>query len=232
MKAIAYDSSTIITLAINCLLPSITKLHELKVRNLITKSVLRESVYDALSTQSYSLQGIRVASLISNSIIEVIDDVEIYRETKEILSLSNKTFYYKGRNIKIIHEGEASIIALAKIKNVRLVAIDEKTTRLLIEDINTLHNILEGKLHRKIKFNRDKYIELYEKYLKNLKVIRSVDIIAYLVKEGYFNDIIGNVNKFLHHGKREFIRAFLYSLRNSGCSISEKEINEYKKILL
>ena len=52
------------------------------------------------------------------------------KELEEIMTIANSTFMAKGKNLHLIHEGEAATLALSHIlKEPSVIAVDEKTNR-------------------------------------------------------------------------------------------------------
>ncbi|MBU3906737.1 MAG: hypothetical protein KKA64_00630, partial [Nanoarchaeota archaeon] len=114
MKAIIFDSSTLISLAMNGLL---AELKELKKRFqgkfIITKQVKRETIDKPLTIKRFELEALKIKSLLDERVLEMPDLVGvgedmIDEEMKKILDVANSTFIDKGKTINIISDGEAS----------------------------------------------------------------------------------------------------------------------------
>jgi len=224
MKALIFDSGTLITLSMNCLLDIIRELKKgFDGKFLITKDVKYEIVDRPLNIKKYKLGALRLKSLIDDKTLEFPDsldikDGDISRLTNEILKSSNSTFYTEKRAIHIIDQGEASILALnflLKKKGINvLIAMDERTTRMLSEKPDNLKNLLEYKLHTKLKQNRSS-----EEFFKLLNFVRSTELIYVAFKKG----IIKNQSK-------EMLDAMLYGAKFKGASISGDEIKEIERL--
>jgi len=208
----------------NCLLDIVRELKKgFDGKFLITKDVKYEIVDRPLNIKKYKLGALRLKSLIDDKTLEFPDsldikDGDISRLTNEILKSSNSTFYTEKRAIHIIDQGEASILALnflLKKKGINvLIAMDERTTRMLSEKPDNLKNLLEYKLHTKLKQNRSS-----EEFFKLLNFVRSTELIYVAFKKG----IIKNQSK-------EMLDAMLYGAKFKGASISGDEIKEIERL--
>ena len=136
----------------------------------------------------------------------------------EILNIANNTFYARDKPIKIIHDGEAEVLALSALLTAKghenLVVIDERTARLLCEKPQNLEKLLKKKLHTPIKAVKENY-----KTFRDYKIIRSTEL-AYVAHEKGFSKL----------KDPRTLDAILYALKFGGVSISEKEIKTLKKI--
>ena len=109
-------------------------------------------------------------------------------------------------------------MALGKILNekniVNVIAIDERTTRMLSERPENLKKLLEKKLHTKVSYKKERV-----KFFSDFKIIRSAELVYIAYKKGLVNLSDGNV-----------LDALLYAVKFKGCSISDDEIREIKKL--
>ena len=224
MKAIIFDSSTLISFAMNGLLPELKELKKIfKGKFLITEDVKRETIDKPITIKRFTLEALKIKQLIDEKIIEMPESVgehgeEISKKTNEILERANKIFISKDKEIKIISSGEASCLALSRILTekgiVNILAVDERTTRMLVENPEGLMRFLEKKMHTKIKVNKDNF-----KSFKGFKIIRSTELIyvAYKKKVVGISDL-------------KLLDALLWAMKFKGCAISNEEIEEIKKI--
>ena len=191
---------------------------------LITKDVKREVVDKPITIKRFELEALRIRKLIDDKVLEMpnsleINENELIKQIENIKNITNSTFVGDGREIHLIDSGEASCLALSlllnekKIKNV--VAVDERTTRLLCENPENLKKIMEHKLHTKIQSKKENY-----KYFNGIKIIRSVELIYIAHKKGLIK---------IKDGKL-VLDALLWALKLKGCSISDTEINEMKNL--
>jgi hypothetical protein len=223
-KAIIFDSGPLINFAINGLLEEFRGLKEIfGGKFLITREVENEIVEKPMKIKRFELEALKLKQLLTDKVIEMpsslgIDENKISSITAEIMNVSNNTFYGQGNAMHIIDIGEASCLALSrlldekKIKNV--ISVDERTVRLLCEKPENLMEIFKKKLHTGITMKKENL-----KSFKNFKFIRSTELIYIAYKKGIVKLNGGDV-----------LDALLYGLRINGCSISDEEINEIKKM--
>jgi len=223
-KAIIFDSSTLISFSMNGLL---SELKELKKKFngsfIISSDVKREVIDKPLTVKRFELEALRLKQLLDEKVLEMpislgIDKEDILKRTKEIKNIANTTFFGRGKDIKLINSGEASCLALSriltekKIKNV--IAIDERTMRMLGENPDNLKKLFQSKLHIKITCKKENY-----KFFEGFKFIRSSELVYIIYKKGIIKLKNGLV-----------LDALLWAVKFKGCSISGNEIREIKNI--
>ena len=223
-KALIFDSSSIISLSLNGLLEEFKKLKEIfKGQFLITKEVKREIVDFPLKTKRYELEAMKIQTLIDEGYLVMpkefgIEDKKITDLMFEFINLANTMFIGNGQKIKLIQAGEASCFALSKIFNEKkienVLVIDERTARMLVEKPENLRELLEKKMHTRIKLKTSNF-----KPFKEFKIIRSTELMYVAYKKGLIN-----------WKKKNILDALLYALKFKGCSISEDEIREIEKL--
>ena len=98
--------------------------------------------------------------------------------------------------------------------------IDERTTRLLVEDPMKLKSYMESRMNKSIKIDHDAFSKFQEK-VNRINVIRSAELAVYAYEKGWFN----------HRASEHTLSSMLYALKFSGCSITQEEIQKYKEIL-
>lgn len=217
MKALIFDSSSIISLALNDLLFVLKPLKNLFGGEFyITESVKHELVDRSLEIKRFKLEALMIKKLIDDGIIKIKEDGKVEKETKTLLNVANNTFEVDGESMRIIHEGEASCLSLYNFlpTEKKAIVIDERTTRMLCESPENLHKLLESKNHRKIKANIINY-----SFFKKFNVIRSSELAYLAYKAGIIS---------LPIKSNEAIEAILYALKYKGCAISHNEIHEAK----
>lgn len=221
MRAIVFDTSTIITLSSNNLLWVLKKLKEkFNGKFLISDEVKKEVVDVPLKIKRFELKALQVLKVIKDGVLESYKGRLYSNDTNKILDITNNLFYTFNNNIKILHGGEASTIALAKNIDANAIAIDERTARVLVENPLMLANHLSSKLHTKIKFN-SKNLELLKGFCKGLNVIRSSELVWYAER----------INAFPYPApKKEVLDSLLWAVKLAGCAISKYEIEEFEKL--
>lgn len=220
-KCIIFDSGPLINFAMNGLLPLLEKLKkEFKGEFLITKEVKSEIIDYPETIKRFELESLQLKELFKRGIIknadlteEQVNQLRIKRDA--IINTANSTFYADRKNIHLIDRGESAALALAKIMNCEcVIVIDERTTRMLCENPESLRKIFQKKLHVPIKVNKKNY-----DFFKGFKIIRSTELAYLAYKKGLF-DIKDS----------KALEATLYGLKYHGCSISDEEIEEMKKM--
>jgi len=221
-KALIFDSSSIITLNMIDMLDILKKLKIMfNGKFLITKEVYKEIINVPLGIKKYELRALIVKKAIEEGILDVVESNSIDKKTNEILEKANSLFSVNGESIRIIHRGEASCIALYLLLNIenknKAMVIDERTTRMLLENPKNLHKLLESKLHREILMNK----KIADEFVKeNIRVIRSSELLYY----AFIKNKIDLIN-----GEKTILDALLYAAKAYGCSIAREEIERLKK---
>jgi predicted nucleic acid-binding protein len=223
-KILIFDSSTIISFSMNGLFPELKELKEIFDGHFIVPKEVREETIDKpLSIKRFELEALRMQQLLEEGIFETpeclgIKEKEISLLTQKILNRANELFYSSQKEVQIIGKGEASCLALSKLlydKKIKsVIAIDERTTRILGEKPENLIKLLTNKLHTPIKMNK-KNLD----FIKGAKFIRSAEIIYVAYKK--------NLIKIK---KEQALDALLYAMKFKGCAISDEEIEEIKRL--
>ena len=127
--------------------------------------------------------------------------------------------------MNLLHDAEVSVVALYLQKNADAFVVDEKTTRLLIENPNKLHNILKHNLHTKVEENKDN-IKQFRKLTRSVKMIRSVELVTIAYEKGL-------LEKYLTHipeAKKTLLESVLWGVKLNGCAVSKREIEQILKM--
>ena len=219
--ALIFDSSSLISIAMNGLLPELKKLkNNFKGKFLIPQEVKWETVERPITIKRFELEALKINALIEEKILESpssigMNEEEISKETKKLLDFANNTFFEKGEKpLHLIDLGETACIVLSKklsqkkIDNV--VLIDERTTRMLCEKPKNLKKLLQKKLHFRIEIKKENL-----KFFKGIKISRSSELI-YLAYKKNLVRIKG----------AKVLDALMYALKFKGCAISTEEIKK------
>ncbi len=220
-KDLIFDAGPIINFAMNSLLPLFKKIKkEFKGDFLITKEVKQEIIDTPLEIKRFELEALQIKELFDEKIIKHADITEkevdeLRNKREEIMRIANSTFFTNKRSIHILDKGECAALALSMIlKNENVIVIDERTTRMLCENPENLRRLFEKKLHTKVNANTKNY-----EFFRKFKIIRSTEL-AY----------IANKKGLLEIKDPKTLEAILYGLKFRGCSISEEEIDEIKRM--
>ena len=223
-KVLIFDSGALISLAMSGLIGEIRNLKKIfDGKFMITQSVKGEVIDKPMTIKRFELEAMMIQQLLDDKILEMpsslnINEREVREGTQKILDISNNIFYTRKRPVHLIDVGEASCLALSKILNDKtienIIAIDERTTRMLGEKPENLKKLMESKLHMPVFDKNADY-----KFFKGFKFIRSTE----LIYVAYKKNLISIKNKNL-------LDALLYALKFSGAAISDDEIAEIKRI--
>ena len=217
-KAVIFDSSTIINLALNSMLGILHPLKESFGGNFLITSIVKKEIIDVpLSQKRFELEALQISNLIEKGVIEISSPPGLEKETENSLNIGNSIFEADGEEIKILHGGESSCFALAKLlKNDYdiILGIDERTARLLSEKPENLRKLFEKKLHTDVSADMSKV-----SYFSGFNIIRSSEILFVAYKKGLIE---------LPANAETAIDALLFAARFKGCSISYEEIERAK----
>lgn len=223
-KYIIFDSGVLINFALNSLLTILRSLKKgFDGEFLITPAVKYEIIDHPLKVQRFEWGALRLQKLLKDGVIkeatkEIVKASELKKEATKILRTSNDVFFISKKPIHLLDEGEAECLALSKIltgKNKEnVIAIDERTARVLCESPENLKEILDKKLHTNVNVNKEN-LDLF----RGFDIIRSTELAYLAYKKG-----------FIYIKDKKAIGAITYALKFGGCSISEKEAEAYKRM--
>lgn len=221
MRTIVFDTGPIISLSMNNLLGIIKKLKEkFDGEFYITPSIKKEAIDRPLDSKKFKFEAIQVFKQLQEGVFKIYPN-NMDPLAEELLSLSNNTFKAQGNYIQIVHYAEMEVVAAALTLGATAVVIDERTTRLLIENPQLIKERLEKKLHTNVEINKENLTEIKKK-LQGITVLRSVELVTIAYEKGYLNEY---VLKEIKQPKKELLEAVLWGVKLSGCAVSEDEIN-------
>ena len=223
MKSLIFDTGPIITLTMNNLLWLLEPLKKIsKADFCITKLVKEELVDNPLTkTKRFKFEALQVLQCVENGTLEVIDNEQLKDQTEKLLSTANNCFRAFGHNMNLVHAAEMSAIALYLQKKADAFVVDEKTTRLLIENPRKLHHILRHNLHTKVEVDSNSMKE-FQKLAKNVRMIRSVELVTIAYEKGL-------LDKYLPHiedSRKELLESVLWGVKLNGSAVTKKEIEQ------
>ncbi|MEI6850324.1 MAG: hypothetical protein WCK29_04775 [archaeon] len=223
MKVLIFDSGALINLSMNGLLyilPELKKNFDGKF--IVTSQVRYETVDRPIGIEKFELGAIMVQNLIDEGVLDDIGTLDITEEqvkegTKRLMDEANHAMKIKNDWVHLVEEGEMSCLAVSNILDERkienIIAIDERTTRMLGENPGNLERIMSEKLHQRVQIvasNLDSF--------ENVRFIRSSELVFVAYKKGIIK----------LEGK-QVLEALLYATKFKGSSISFDEINVLKK---
>lgn len=223
MKVLIFDTSSLITLSMNCLTSILSDLKKnFSGKFIIPEDVKNEAIDRPLNIKKFKLGALRIKSLLDDKILEMPESVgiskeEVKKKCSEVMRKVNNSYFARGEFMHIIDNGEAACLALSYLCQERgienVLVVDERTTRMLSENPENLRRIFESKIHTKVQLRGD------FSDLKDVKFIRSSELAYVAYKKGLIK-LKGN----------EVLDALLYGVKFKGCSISGQEIEEAKRI--
>ena len=220
MKTLFFDTGPLISITMNHILWILQPLKkQFNGKFFITESVKKELVDKPLRTKRFKLEAIQTIQQINSKVLEVQSVNGLNEKTKELLNIANKCFKYNGNYLTIVQYGEIETLAATLLLNADAMVIDEKTTRLLIEDPERLEKNLSHRMHRKITIN-NKNLVIFSEAVKEVKLIRSTELITVAFDLGFFDSYFIDIPD----ANKELLDALLWGLKLEGCAISEKEI--------
>ncbi len=218
VKEVVCDSSALISLTEACMLPALEFVHEsFGLVFVITEGVFYEAIGHPLHMKQpmYRLSALKILELLEKGMLRQHTRSKSTIElTQELLEYGNNMFFMRGKPVKLVHEGEMEMLALAIAEDVPYVLMDERTTRLMVESPMSIKRHLEEEFRINVMVNK-RNLKAFEDLVENITVVRSVELLALAYERGYFN-------KFRR--KEEMFEAALYKMKYSGCAVSEDEI--------
>ncbi len=226
MKSLIFDAGPIISLTTNDLLWILEPLKKnFKGKFYLTEAVKHELVDRPLETKKFKFEAIKVEKMIEDGILEIIDNAFIRENTPNLLNTANQIFKAYDYDMRIVHFAEMSVIAAAANLNSDAIAIDEKTTRLLIENPRRVGDILKNTLHTPISVN-EKNLKDFSDFSKGIKIIRSVELVTMAYEKGYLDEFITKIPD----ARRNLLESVLWGVKLNGCAVSKDEIEQILKL--
>ncbi|MBL7051779.1 MAG: hypothetical protein ISS01_01690 [Nanoarchaeota archaeon] len=223
MKTLIFDSSSLITIAMNNLIWILEPLKKkFKGEFCISASVRNEILDVPLQGKKFKLEAMQLRSEVQKKVLCLREDVSS-EELLKVQRIANKIFHARGKPMKVLHEGEIGALLLVKKLNADALVVDERSTRMLIESPRDLAKILQNKMHTPVKID-EKALKQFQELFKDVKIIRSVELGLVAYEMGLFD-------KYAIDGmKKDVLDGVIWAMRLRGCSISSQEIEEILKL--
>jgi len=226
MRSLVFDTGPIITLAMNNLLWLLKPLKEkFKGEFYITKSIERECIERPLTSKKFKFEALQILKLKQEGILKLYNDPKLKNKTQELLKLSNSLFKVHGNFIKNVQYAEIEAVAASLLLNAEAVVIDEFITRTLLETPMAVKRRMEKKMHKKVHVEHEN-IKKFQQQTKDIRVVRSVELVTIAYELGMLDDYSLKIPE----PKKTLLEALLWAVKLNGCSISEKEIKEIRKL--
>ncbi|MFA4855543.1 MAG: hypothetical protein WC634_03085 [archaeon] len=213
---IVFDASTLISVSQTCLVKILAGLkRKMNADFIVPESVFLEAVQRPIEIRRFELNAIRIKKVIEENGFRVLPAGD-QSLVDEIEAIANSCFLAQGRPIRLLQRGEIEALAIAKETGADALAIDERTTRMLIENAEQLREIMQER--RKIRIGIDTGKQrAFAAMFSGLAIVRSVELIALADEYGLLEDE-------LPKGKQS-LEAALFAAKYSGCAVSSREIN-------
>jgi len=178
-----------------------------------------------LETKKFKFEALQVMQLIRQGVLEIADTPEIDNRINILMDRANNCFKAHGHWIKVVHYGEMSVLSVAYLLNSDCVAIDERTTRLFLENPQRLIKILGNTLHTSIYIEKNN-LEEFTSMIRNIKPIRSVELVTIAYELGILNKYLADIK----NPHETLLDSVLWGVKLNGCAVSKQEIEEILKI--
>lgn len=217
-KPVICDSSTLICLSHCCLMHVLDYLAvHADLEFYIPGEVFREAIERPDHMKSHAWSSIKIMQMVNKGTIKVVHrDEKAMEICRDIDRLANNTLFSGSEPIRMVHDGEAHMLALAKRMDLKFMLIDERSTRMLFENPELLREHFEQEFRSRVNISRSNFEELSSMF-RDFRFLRSTELTYMAYKKGYFNSF-----------KESKLKAFqyaLYALKFQGSSISYSEIN-------
>jgi len=226
VSVLIFDAGPIISLATSGLLWT---LDELKKRFdgqfIIPTGVKRELVDRPLGTVRFKFEALQVQRLIERGVLNVVDDPQVIRLADKLLGDANRIFSAHAHHIQIVQRGEMETLAAASIYKADGIVVDERITRTLLENPNSIKELMEHRLHMQL--SQDEHaLRAFSEQAGKVAVFRSIELLTMAFEKGILDKYVAQVP----HARRELLESVLWAVKLNGCSISDDEINEIVRL--
>ena len=228
MKSIMFDAGPIISLTTNNLLWTLGALKQkFKGSFCLAQAVKKELVDRPFVTKKFKFEAIQVQQQIDAKVLTVLKDDTVRVEGERLQAWANNIFVANGHAIAIVQSGEMQSLAATTLFEADAFATDERITRMLLEDPVALCELLERRLHTRIKMNQA-IVDAFEEATRYVHVIRSVELVTIAFERGLLDKFVVN----LPQSRKELLESVLWGVKLNGCAVTEQEINQILKIEL
>ncbi len=221
MKSLVFDTGPIISLTVNNLLWLLSPLKKaFKGTFVIPSAVHSELVSTPLNSKKYKFEALQVQKQIEDGILEESQDLTILGQGSQLLNAANNVFLAHNHPLTICQYAEMQVLAACKNLNSPAV-IDERITRMLVEQPVQLRKLLEKRLHTKISMNQNA-LETFQHCTGRISIIRSVELVTLAYEKGLLDAYLVHVPGV----RRALLESVLWGVKVHGAAVSEDEINE------
>ena len=226
-KVLFFDAGPVISLVmsrLHWLLPLLKK--KFGGRFYITPGVKTELVDRPLSIHRFAFEALQVQKLISEGVLEVYPKVP-WNKVHQLFLLANHSFFIHDKDIDVLQEGEMESIACARETKAAGMGMDERTLRFFIENPSSLGHLLAHRFQATVTTNT-KNVQGFSQQLQGIPIIRSVELVSLAYQMGLLDDYIPPQK----NGREILLDAVLWTVKTSGCAVTEEEVEDLKGLLL
>ena len=228
MKAMLFDAGPIISLTTNNLLWLLEPLKEkFGGEFYMTEGVRKELIEKPLRTKKFKFEALQVQHMIEKGVLKVIKNGKLRNKAEQLIDFANSIFYVHGNPLRILQLGELESLAAAKMMNIPYIVVDERVTRLLLENPGQLEELLEKRLHTDVHVKSAKLAKLH-KTVEGVKLIRSFELAIIAYELGLLDKYLVNIP----YVRKQLLQAVLWGIKLNGCSVGQREIDEVVRIEL
>ena len=230
-ESLVFDSGPVISLSTVNLLWLLEPLKKRFIGDFyIPKGVYDELIERPLQTKKYKFEALQILPMINSGVLRVIDNDLIQSKAAELAGLANSAFKVKGNWISIVHHTDMEVVATAIHLGSSAIVVDERTTRVLIENPKKVAERLMKKLHAKVEINQENLAK-FKKEVGKLRVIRSVELCVIAYELGLLDKyMFEEEEKTVPNPRRALLEGVLWGIKLNGCSIGREELEDIVNI--
>ena len=222
MRAVIFDAGPIISLTTNNLLWLLEPLKKkFKGDFYLAESVRKELVDKPLNTKKFKFEALQVQKMIEKGVLKVVKSRKVQKKAEELLGIANNVFHAQNHPIYALQIGELESLAAAKVLGIPYVVVDERITRLLLENPGAMEQLLERRLHTDVHVRRENLLRLH-KEVEGVKLVRSFELAAVAYELGLLDDYVAGIPE----ARKQLLQAVLWGIKLNGCSVGQDEIDD------
>ncbi len=222
MRSIVFDAGPVISLTTNNLLWVLDYLKESFEGDFyIPRAVKSELVDNPLKSKKFKFEALQVSHRINKAVLTVVDTPKIKALAEELLELANHLFKASGNWIKIVQYAEMEALAAAIVLNSSALVVDERITKMLVENPEDISGRLAKKTRYKITMNKQN-LKKIQGWLKGVKILRSVELVMVAYEKGFLDKYLLKTDD----ARKTLVESLLWGIKLHGCAISRQEIDE------
>lgn len=197
---------------------------------IIPKGVYGELIDRPLQTKKYKFEALQILPMINSGVLKTMDNEIIQSKAEYLTELANNIFKARGNWIKIVHQTDMEVVATGVHLGAAAIVVDERTTRVLIEQPKMVADRLMKKLHTRIDMNQEN-LSKFKKEVGKLRVIRSVELCVIAYELGLLEKyMFPEEEKTVPNPRRTLLEGVLWGIKLNGCSIGREELEDIVKM--